>query len=94
MQTKDNENALQGTNLRLITRPTNCFNPDKFAMPAEASTFTTPDNHHFYSKHRYKQLDPKAQEVRLLKIHPQRLQVQELAIVFPEWIKQDNTDAA
>jgi hypothetical protein len=63
-------------------------------MPPEAAIFTTPDNQQFYSKGRYKPLDPKAREVRLLKIHPQRLRVQELAIVFPNWVKQDNTDAS
>jgi hypothetical protein len=55
--------------------------------------FVTPDNPGFYSRRKYKPLDSRKHEIRLLRIHPERLTTEELPHTFPEWIRTA-TDAA
>jgi hypothetical protein len=92
------EKAAQVADRSLVERPTKSLKPEgpvaKVEMPLETALFATLEHSHFHSRRRYKQLDPKRREIRLLKIHPQRLRVQDLETLFPGWIKQDNTNAA
>jgi hypothetical protein len=55
--------------------------------------FVTPNNPEFYSRRKYKSLDSGKHEIRLLRIHPERITAEELSHVFPEWLRAD-TDAA
>jgi hypothetical protein len=95
---KSSKEATLGTGSSLSQSPVKRSKPDKHLaqveIGADATIFTTPENHDFYTRRQYKQLDPKVREIRLLKVYPQRLQIQEIATVFPQWIQQDNTDAA
>jgi len=61
--------------------------------PAQESIFVTPRNHEFYSRRKYKPLNPAKHEIRLLQIHPERLTSRDIPLVFPEW-SAGNNDAA
>ncbi|KAM7189617.1 Heterokaryon incompatibility protein (HET) domain containing protein [Rhypophila sp. PSN 637] len=61
--------------------------------PPEKDIFMTPGNETFYRGHRYQYLDPDRREIRLLRVHPVRLTISELASVFPAW-PEGETDAA
>ncbi|KAM7203437.1 Heterokaryon incompatibility protein (HET) domain containing protein [Naviculisporaceae sp. PSN 640] len=61
--------------------------------PSERNIFTTPENDLFHCKRKYLSLDPEKQEIRLLRVHPEKLTADNLASVFPQWLEGD-TDAA
>jgi hypothetical protein len=58
------------------------------AAHEEETIFATPDNTRFLSLRRYQELDPSRQQIRLLKIHPKRLKIDEIPTVFPGWASQ------
>jgi hypothetical protein len=49
----------------------------------EATIFFTPENAEFYSCHYYKPLDGGEREIRLLRVHPERLRVSQIGTRFP-----------
>jgi hypothetical protein len=57
-----------------------------------SSIFSTPRNRRFYSVRPYLNLDRSHQEIRLLRIHPQRVYVSDLPQLFPQW-NYPGTDA-
>src|SRR5215471_8958663 len=61
--------------------------------PLEDINFATPENSSFYSKRKYKYLDPDSNEIRLLKVHPRRLRPRDLAKAFSKWTRDLRTDA-
>jgi hypothetical protein len=58
------------------------FTPDQFQTSAGLKT---PDNSSFYAKNPYSNLDPERQEIRLLKVFPQRLRIYDIPRIFPQW---------
>lgn len=52
---------------------------------AERPAFPTPSNKSFSSRFKYHSLDASRQEIRLLKVHPKRLFIDEIPEVFPNW---------
>ncbi|KAH8669329.1 heterokaryon incompatibility protein-domain-containing protein [Ilyonectria robusta] len=61
--------------------------------PPDKDIFTTPENGSFFRRRKYNRLSPEDHEIRLLRMHPVRLTLGELAAVFPKWLERD-TDAA
>ena len=58
--------------------------------PPEAAIFTTLENQSFYSRHHYKPLDLKGRNIRLLKVHPERMHIEDLPEAFPRWFASQN----
>jgi hypothetical protein len=55
-------------------------------QPPEAGIFFTPENEAFYSHRKYKWLDPRKRDIRLLRVHPKRLRLREVCSVSPRWL--------
>jgi len=52
--------------------------------------FTTPENHDFYARRKYTNVNPNDREIRLLRVHPTRLTANEIHQTFPQWAQADS----
>lgn len=60
------------------------------ATPTPQVNFYPPENDRFYASQPYATLDPGRREIRLVQIHPNRIQGADLPQLFPHWNKPGN----
>jgi hypothetical protein len=83
---------------KYVVGPPNETSMTSVTISEQFTGFTTPDNWQFYSRFQYSDLDPNRKQFRLLRLHPQRLHVYELARKYPKWNQpsptgENHTDA-